>query len=105
MDINLSTWMMIFFLLSLTIAIWKIYVFLPNKTLRDDDTTQEAIQKLSNIMLTCVQQSEKKLSEEELFQAMLSHKDFDEKKFWRFNQNRLKNLLEHYYLQHNSRLV
>lgn len=99
MQINTSTWMLIFFILLLLISIYKIYVFLPNKPLADDDTTKESQEELLKVILKVIKESQGELSHEELFANVKSDETFDEKKFWRFNQNRLNQLLNYYYLE------
>ncbi|DAB27646.1 MAG: hypothetical protein A2513_01935 [Sulfurimonas sp. RIFOXYD12_FULL_33_39] len=94
-----STLMMIFFILLLVVSIWKIYAFLPNRQLQDDDTTREATEQLENLMIKIIKQNATALDNKELFSLMLEDNDFDKKKFWRFNQNRLNHLLSHYFLQ------
>ena len=102
MQISLSTWMAIFFIFALAISIWKVYAFLPTKALPDDDTTPEATEALISCMLEVIQEHKGELTEKALFQAMIEQQAFDKKRFWRFNQNRLKHLLEHYYLEHKN---
>ena len=89
------------FLVALALSVWKVYKFMPNKQLEDDDTTPESVEKLTFIMIDILQESSNALSHQELFIAMKSHSDFDSKHFWRFNENRLQQLLLKYYHQHN----
>jgi len=97
MKIDISTLMFIFFVLFLIASIWKIWAFLPNKQLADDDTTQEAQAALLTCMLCVIQENKGNLQEKELFEAMKKDHNFDSKKFWRFNLNKLKHLLQTYY--------
>ncbi|QSZ42483.1 hypothetical protein GJV85_10300 [Sulfurimonas aquatica] len=99
MEISTSSWMMIFFILALIISIWKIYAFLPNKQLVDDDRTKEQSDVLYTIMLDIIILKEGDLDEKELFEAMKNHASFDKDSFWRFNLNRLNLLLSNYYLK------
>ena len=99
MNFEISTLMMTFFIIFLTISIWKIYAFLPNKQLIDDDTTKEAELKLQNIMMKVILQNRGEVDNEKLFLLMIEDKDFDKEQFWRFNQNRLNRLLLNYYLR------
>ncbi len=99
MELDISTWMMIFFVISLTAAIWKIYAFLPNKELEDDDTTKESQEELLKIILKVIKESSGELDHTQLFEKVKSDKNFDEKRFWRFNQNRLNKLLNYYHLE------
>ena len=100
MELNIQTLMMIFFIIFLIISIWKIYAFLPNKQLKDDDTTKESQDELINLMINVVSQSNGKLSTKELFEIMSTHEDFDKQHYWRFNQNRLNHLLGLYYTKY-----
>ena len=99
MDIELSTstWMFLFFILFLIASVWKIWAFLPNKQLADDDTTKEATASLEKLMLKVIQNKEGKLNEKELFFEMSKNEDFESQLFWRFNLNRLNHLLLSYY--------
>jgi len=99
MELTTSSWMLIFFVALLTVSIWKIYAFLPNKQLKDDDTTKESQEELLGVILKAIKECRGEVSREELFAKVKSDETFDEKKFWRFNQNRLNQLLSHYYLQ------
>jgi len=99
MNIELSTssWMFIFFILFLIASIWKIWAFLPNKRLADDDTTEEATAELERLMLKIILYEEGNIDVNTLFFKMSEDEDFDEKLFWRFNLNRLYQLLNIYY--------
>lgn len=101
MDFDISTIMMFFFILFMIIGIWKIYVFLPNKQLPDDDTTKESQDELLRLMIKVIKENSAELSESELFYKMKEDEDFNKEHFWRFNQNRLEHLLEHYFLTHH----
>ena len=102
MKLDLSTIMFILFILLLTASIWKIWAFLPNKQLPDDDTTQEAEKKLLDLMLKVISDTKGELSHQELFERMKKEETFDTKLFWRFNLNRLNHLLNSYYAQHSK---
>ncbi len=100
MEIDTSTWMMIFFIIALVISIWKIYAFLPNKQLADDDTTDAAQEELTSIILKTIQKNNGQITTlDNLYINMIKDEDFNKEKFWRFNVNKLKKLLELYYLQ------
>ncbi|MCK9491787.1 MAG: hypothetical protein M0Q24_06825 [Sulfurimonas sp.] len=99
MELSTSSWMLIFFVALLIVSIWKIYAFLPNKPLVDDDTTKESQEELLKVILKVIKESQGELSREELFANIKEDETFDEKKFWRFNQNRLNQLLSHYHLE------
>ncbi len=102
MDLDLSTWMMIAFVVFMVLGIWKIWAFLPNEQLADDDKNPHAEQKLEDIMLNTICQHQGKLTPQELFEAMKASDGFDKELFWRFNLNRLNQLLKHYYLKHEE---
>ncbi len=96
-----STWMMIAFIVLLVISIWKIYDFLPNKQLADDDTTEGSQDELLLIILATIKKSDGTIkTNDELYMKMLTSEDFNKEKFWRFNTNKLKNILSLYYLEH-----
>ena len=99
MELDTSSLMMFFFLLLLVISIWKIYAFLPRERLSDDDTTKESQQELLELIIKIVVAHKGKLSTKELFDKIKADKEFDKKHYWRFNQNRLNQLLALYYLQ------
>ena len=99
MELDTSTWMMIFFIISLVVAIWKIYAFLPNKQLEDDDKTKDSQEELLKVILKVIKESDGSLTSTQLYNKVKNDSDFDEKKFWRFNQNRLNKLLDYYHLQ------
>jgi hypothetical protein len=90
--------MMLAFAGGLVLTLYKVYLFLPQKPLADDDTTPESVKLLERIMVEC-NNDHSHLDEESLFQMMTQHHDFDPKQFWRFNENRLRHLIEHYRLR------
>jgi len=100
MQIETSTLMMFFFIVLLVLSIWKIYAFLPNEQLKDDDTTIEVQARLEKIMLDVIHSSKGNIKIEILFSTMKEHPEFDKKKYWRFNLNKLNHLLEAYYAKH-----
>ncbi len=102
MELETSTIMMTLFILLLVVSVWKIYAFLPNKELADDDTTEASQEELTNLILRVIKKSDGKLSATELFELVHSDDSFDKKHYWRFNQNRLNQLLTHYYLEHEG---
>ncbi len=99
MELDTSTIMMILFIILLAVSIWKIYAFLPNEELKDDDTTEASQEELTNLVLKVIKVNYGKLNSSELFEKIKNDADFDTKHFWRFNQNRLNQLLTHYYLE------
>ncbi len=86
------------FAASLILTGWKLYAFMPMKQLPDDDTTPESVELLERIMVEC-NNAHEHLDEESLYQMMTEHHEFDHKHFWRFNENRLRHLIEHYRLR------
>jgi membrane protein implicated in regulation of membrane protease activity len=93
MKLDTSTWMMLFFIFFLIISIWKIWAFLPNKQLADDDKTEESTAELKRLLMKIIKEKKGKITLEELFHAISTDEEFDSKLFWRFNLNRLKQLL------------
>jgi hypothetical protein len=92
-------WMMMgAFIAGLALSLYKLYLFLPQKPLADDDTTPESVELLERIMVEC-NNTHPHLDEESLYQMMTKHHEFDPKHFWRFNENRLRHLIEHYRLK------
>jgi hypothetical protein len=91
--------MLIFFVLFLILSIWKIYAFLPNKQLEDDDRTKEAHEELKSLMFKVIKDNKGNLNNKELFLAMLEDENFDSQLFWRFNHNRLNQLINQYYIE------
>ena len=86
-------------MLFLIVGMWKVYPFLSNKQLHDDDKTQEAHDELIRLMLKVIYEKKGNLNNQELFLAIQEDDDFDSKLFWRFNHNRLNQLLNHYYTE------
>jgi hypothetical protein len=87
--------MLVSFVGALGLSVWKFYLFFPKTRLADDDTTPASVALLERIMVEC-DRNEPRLDDETLFQRITSHPEFDPKHFWRFNQNRLRRLIEHY---------
>ena len=99
MELSTSTWMFIFFIIFLVLSIWKIWAFLPNKQLADDDKTEEAEEELIALMLKVISNHKGELDSKALFLAMQEDEDFNSTLFWRFNHNRLNQLLQHQYAE------
>ncbi len=97
MDISLSSWMMTAFIVALALSIWKVYKFMPNETLADDDTTPQAQTELMDLIFKIIKGSNGELSEKELVEMVMKDEDFDKEHFWRFNENKLKQLLHVHY--------
>jgi len=100
-EIDTSTGMMIAFVSLLTVSIWKIYDFLPNKQLADDDTTDNAQEELLRIVLNTIKKDKgESKTVDELYTRVLINEDFNKEKYWRFSAYKLKKILDLYYLQH-----
>ncbi len=99
MELDISSLMLISFIILFIISVWKVYAFLPNKQLADDDTTEESKTDLTNIILSTIKKSDGKLNVDELFVKIEESEDFDSQKYWRFNKNRLNQLLKAYYIE------
>jgi hypothetical protein len=97
MEFDTSTWMMIAFVIAMVLSMWKMYPFLVNKTLEDDDTGEDSYEYLVAHMYKVLKQSNTVPSVKELHIIMIEHEEFDKKKFWRFNQNKLQQLLHRHY--------
>jgi len=97
MELSLSSWMMIAFLLGLGLSAWKMYKFMPTKQLKDDDTTPQAQTELMDLILKIIKGSHGELTEKELHEMVQKHEDFDKEHFWRFNENKLRQLLHIHY--------
>ena len=93
MELDLSAWMLILFIILLVLSIWKIYAFLPNKALEDDDTTQDSYDELVKLMIQVIKKNSEDIDAKNLYIKITEDENFDKKHFWRFNQNRLNHLL------------
>jgi len=102
MEFDTSFWMMFAFIVFMILGIWKIWAFLPTKQLADDDTTKESQEELLNILFDVIQRHKGLLTESELFEKITQHEQFDTKHYWRFNINKLKQLLNKYYMVHSE---
>ena len=98
MDISLSTWMMAAFVIFMILGVWKIYAFLPTKQLEDDDKTEDSEHELIKLMINVIKKNHGTIDNRELFIKMQEDENFDSKLFWRFNHNRLNQLLSKYYI-------
>lgn len=79
----------------LVLTLYKVYLFLPQKPLADDDTTPESVELLEKIMVE-TDRNFPNLNDEALYHKMREHSLFDPKHFWRFNENRLRHLIHNY---------
>jgi len=87
------------FISALVLSLYKIYLFLPQKPLADDDTTPESVALLEKIMVECNREN---MSEEILLEVMMAHAEFDKEHFWRFNLNKLQQLIRSYRIKEPS---
>jgi len=97
MEISNSTWMMIAFVAGTALSIWKMYPFLVNRTLEDDDTGEDAHNYLVEHMCKILKNCDETPDTKELHEKMVNHEEFDKEKFWRFNLNKLNQLLNIHY--------
>jgi len=95
---NVEIGMMVAFILALGFSGWKLYAFMPKEQLKDDDTTVGSIEELKNMMYDVIGSGE--LDEEAICAKMREHPKFDHEHFWRFNLNRLKQLLNSHYIDY-----
>ncbi len=100
MEISTSTWMMIAFVAGTALSIWKMYPFLVNRTLEDDDTGEDAHNDLVKHMYKVLNECDTTPSSKELHEKMVEHEEFDKERFWRFNLNKLNQLLNIHFAQH-----
>jgi len=103
LDLSIETLMMIFFVLALVFSSWKFYAFMPTKKLEDDDTDTRSKLELEHLMLAAIIKAydadEKKMLHK-LFEAIQADTNFDKEHYWRFNTNRLNQLIQAYLLNH-----
>lgn len=94
-----QTIMSVFFILLLAISLYKIRQFLPQEQLADDDTTEESQNNLEYLMIRVIQKNYGNLDNISLFEKMIEDEDFENERFWRFNHNKLNQLLNRYYIK------
>ena len=94
-----QTLMSIFFILLLAISLYKIRQFLPQEQLADDDTTEVSQNDLEHLMIKVIKNNAGNLDNTTLFENMIEDEDFESKRFWRFNHNKLNQLLNKYYVK------
>lgn len=94
MELDVQTIMMGVFILALIVSLWKIKPFFSNTPLYDDDTTPEAQAKLLKITLKHLGEADNKTNTKKLLEAIKKDEEFDQKHFWRFNENKLIHLLD-----------
>ena len=94
-----QTIMSVFFILLLAISLYKIRQFLPQEQLADDDTTEESQNDLEYLMIRVIQKNYGNLDNISLFEKMIEDEDFENERFWRFNHNKLNQLLNRYYIK------
>jgi hypothetical protein len=100
MKFDTSTWMMIAFVVAMILSGWKMYPFLVNRTLEDDDTGEDSHEYLVAHMHKVLQETPEVPTVQELHTTMTQHQDFNKEKYWRFNQNKLQQLLYKHYAKH-----
>ena len=94
---NIEIGMMVAFIIALIFSGWKLYAFMPKEILKDDDTTEVSIEELKTIMYDVIGSGE--FDEQAICDKMKEHPKFDHEHFWRFNHNRLKQLLNSHYIE------
>ncbi len=97
MNFSLSTWMMIAFVIGTLLSIWKVYPFLVNRVLKDDDTGEDSHTYLVEHMHKVLKEQKDVPSAKTLHEKMVAHPEFDKERFWRFNENKLNQLLHRYF--------
>ena len=102
MELSTSTWMMIAFIAGMILSIWKMYPFLINRTVEDDDRGEDTHQLLVDIMHKVLKEFDDAPSLNELHDAMKADEAFDKKKLWRFNPNKLNQLLNRHYAENED---
>ena len=99
MKMDTETLMMIAFVIAMIISVWKLYAFLPAKQLADDDTTNDSQEELLDIVLDVIRSSEVIPDIKTIHDEVLNHDRFDKEHFWRFNPNKLKQILNLHYIK------
>jgi len=99
MNFDTSTLMMIAFVIALGLSIWKVYAFMPTKTLADDDTGDDSHEHLVTVMHHVLKAEETTPTLNELHEKMTTHEHFDKERHWRFNINKLNQLLNKHYIK------
>ena len=77
MELDISSLMLISFIILFIISVWKVYAFLPNKQLADDDTTEESKTDLTNIILSIIKKSDGKLNVDESTKLKLMREAYE----------------------------
>lgn len=98
---TIETIMLIAFLAATVLSAWKLYQFMPTQPLPDDDSDDASKEELTQLMLTVIEREhshEAPLDEQALFKYIVTHEAFDKEHYWRFNQNKMNQLLRRYYL-------
>lgn len=103
-SLSIETLMMLFFIAALGLSIWKLYAFMPNKKLIDDDTDATSKAELTALMLQVIVKSfddNEAVMLQKLYQNMIKDPQFDAAHYWRFNPNRLNHIIQAYLLEHS----
>ena len=94
--------MLITFLFLFVLSIWKLKPFLSTRELKDDDRTPHSIELLYGYIfevLESVLVNKEDVTIEELFEMIISLENFDKEHFWRLNPNRIRLLVNEFYLK------
>ncbi len=100
---TIETAMMLAFLIVTGLSVWKFYMFFPSKPLSDDDTNSASLDELTDIMLHVIRtrhRPDAPLDTPKLLEHMSAHPRFDKEHYWRFNENKLNQLLRRFYAMH-----
>jgi hypothetical protein len=93
MELNLQTIMMLVFIVALVVSLWKIAPFFSAKQLSDDDTTKESQEELLKLVEKHLAKQSKPIDTKKLLKDIKNDEGFNKEHFWRFNENKLINLL------------
>jgi hypothetical protein len=99
MNFDTSTWMMIAFIVALGVSIWKVYAFMPTRTLEDDDTGEDSHEHLVSVMHKVLKDETNTPTLNELHNKMTNYEHFDKERHWRFNPNKLNQMLNKHYIK------
>jgi hypothetical protein len=94
---NLETIMMVAFVVAVALSVYKVYVIFEKQG--SDGVDMNTIEnEIIEIIYAILQQ--KKLSQQELFEAIQKHEKFDNERYKNFNLNRYNQILYRLYMKH-----
>ena len=94
--------MLITFSLLFILSMLKLKPFFSTKELKDDDRTPHSVELLYGYIfevLESVLTDEKDITIEELFEMIITLESFDKEHFWRLNPNRIRLLINEFYIK------